>query len=246
MLSLEKDIAIDMGTSSTLLFEAGRGVVQRQPTVVSVDKFNGKIQKVGQEAQKSLGRTPANIIALHPLEAGAISDYEMATLMLRQIIKESTGSSFLKPRVLCCVHSSVSGVEERAMIDATIEAGARRVYLVEAPIAIAAGAGVDITKPNGYMVIDIGGGITEVSVISAGGVVECESVKTGGAAFDEAIVKYIRKKYDLLISLNAAEELKRSIGAVIPRSDTDAEEVKGRDLKKGFAKTVTITSAELM
>ena len=188
MLIFERDIAVDMGTSSTLVFEQGKGVVLREPTVVAVDKFTGKILKVGQDAQKMLGRTPANIVAIHPINAGVISDYEMTAQMLRELISRITSFSFFKPCVLVCVPSSITGVEERAVIDAAIEAGARRVYLLETAVATAMGAGVDISKADGHMVIDIGGGTTEIAIISVGGVVECESIKVAGASFDEAIV----------------------------------------------------------
>ena len=242
----EKDIAIDMGTSSTLLFAQGEGVVAREPTVVAVDKFNGKLLKVGQEAQKMLGRTPANIVAIHPISAGVISDYEITAQMMRSLVSRITSFSLFKPRMLACVPSSISGVEERAVIDAAIEAGARKVYLLETAVATAMGAGVDIAKADGHMIIDIGGGTTEVAIISVGGVVECESIKTAGASFDEAIVKYIRNKYNMLIGLATAEELKRSIGCVIQRPDSGVEEVKGRNLVNGLPKTISITSTELI
>ena len=242
----EKDIAIDMGTTSTLVFEQGKGVVLREPTVVAVDKFNGRILKVGQEAQKMIGRTPANIVAIHPVQAGVISDYDMTAQMMRELIGRITSFSFFKPCVLACVPSSISGVEERAMIDAAIEAGARKVYLLETAVATAMGAGVDISKADGHMVVDIGGGTTEAAVISAGGVVECESIKVAGSSFDEAIVRYVRKKHNMLIGLGAAEEVKRSIGCVIQRPDVGVEEIKGRSLTNGLPKTVTITSSELI
>ena len=175
MTIVERDIAVDMGTSSTLLFEKGKGIIAREPTVVAVDRVSGKILRVGQDAQKALGRTPANIVPIHPISAGVISDYELAAQMLRDLVTRVTSFQFFKPRVLACVPSSVTGVEERAMIDAAIEAGARKVYLLETAVATALGAGVDISKPDGHMVIDIGGGTTEVAIISVGGVVECES-----------------------------------------------------------------------
>ena len=246
MLLFERDIAIDMGTSSTLLFEQGKGIVSREPTVVAVDKFSGKILKVGQDAQKMMGRTPANIVAIRPISAGVISDYEMTAQMLRELVSRVTSLSLFKPCILACVPSSISGVEERAMIDAAIEAGARKVYLLETAVATALGAGVDISKADGHMVIDIGGGTTEVAIISVGGVVECESIKIAGTSFDEAIVKYIRKKHNMLIGLSAAEELKRSIGCVIQRPDMGVEEVKGRNLANVLPKTVSITSTELI
>ena len=242
----ERDIAIDMGTSSTLIFEQGKGVVTREPTVVAVDKFSGKILKVGQDAQKMLGRTPANIVAIHPVNAGVISDYEITAQMLRELISRITSFSLFKPCILACVPSSISGVEERAVIDAAIEAGARKVYLLETAVATALGAGVDISKADGHMVIDIGGGTTEVAIISAGGVVECESIKVAGSSFDEAIVKFIREKYNVRIGLSAAEELKRSIGCIIQRPDVGIEEVKGQNLKNGLPKSLEINSTELI
>ena len=246
MLIFERDIAVDMGTSSTLLFEQGKGVVSREPTVVAVDKFSGKILKVGQDAQKMLGRTPANIVAIHPISSGVISDYEMAAQMLRELVSRITSFSLFKPCVLACVPSSISGVEERAMIDAAIEAGARKVYLLETAVATALGAGVDISKADGHMIIDIGGGTTEIAIISAGGVVECESIKVAGTSFDEASVKYIRRKHNMLIGLTAAEELTRSIGCVLQRPDMGVEEIKGRNLANGLPKTVNVSSNELI
>ena len=242
----ERDIAVDMGTSSTLIFEQGKGVVTREPTVVAVDKFSGKILKVGQDAQKMLGRTPANIVAIHPVNAGVISDYEITAQMLRELISRITSFSLFKPCILACVPSSINGVEERAVIDAAIEAGARKVYLLETAVATALGAGVDISKADGHMVIDIGGGTTEVAIISAGGVVECESIKVAGSSFDEAIVKFIREKYGVRIGLSAAEELKRSIGCIIQRPDVGIEEVKGQNLKNGLPKSLEINSTELI
>ncbi len=242
----ERDIAIDMGTSSTLIFEQGKGVVMREPTVVAVDKFSGKILKVGQDAQKMLGRTPANIVAIRPLNAGVISDYEITAQMLRELISRITSFSLFKPCILACVPSSINGVEERAVIDACIEAGARKVYLLETAVATALGAGIDISKPDGHMVIDIGGGTTEVAIISAGGVVECESIKVAGSSFDEAIVRFIREKYNVRIGVSAAEEIKRSIGCIIQRPDVGIEEVKGQNLKNGLPKTIEINSTELI
>ena len=243
MVIFERDIAVDMGTSSTLLFEQGKGIAAREPTVVTVDRVNGKILKVGQ---KMLGRTPANVVPIRPISAGVISDYEMAAQMLRELVSRVTSFSLFKPRMLACVPSSITGVEERAMIDAAIEAGARRVYLLETAVATALGAGVDISKADGHMILDIGGGTTEVAIVSAGGVVECESIKVAGASFDEAIVKYIRRKHNMLVGLTAAEELKRNIGCVMQRPDMGMEEVKGRNLENGLPKIVNISSNELI
>lgn len=246
MTAFEKDIAIDMGSSSTMLFEQGKGIVAREPTVVAVDKYSGKILKIGQDAQRMLGRTPANIVAIHPINAGVISDYEITAHMLRELVNSITSFAFFKPCLLACVPSSISGVEERAMIDAAIEAGARKVYLLETAVATALGAGVDISKPDGHMVIDIGGGTCEIAVISVGGVVEVESIKTAGSAFDESIVSYVRKKYNMLIGMSTAEELKRNIGGVISRPDVGSQEIRGRNLTNGLPKTVTIDSDELI
>lgn len=246
MVLFERDIAVDMGTSTTLLFEEGKGIVAREPTVLAVDRVQGEIRKVGTDAQKMLGRTPANITALRPISAGVISDYEMAASMLKELISRVTTVSLFKPRVLACVPSSITGVEERAMIDACIEAGARKVYLVEMALATALGAGVDIGKANGHMILDIGGGTTEVAVVSSGGVVSCESIKTAGISFDEAIVRYIRKKYNMLIGLSAAEELKRSIGCVMQRPDMGVEELRGRSLSDAKPKVITVSANELI
>ena len=246
MLFFERDIAIDLGTTSTLLYVRGKGVSMREPTVVAVDKVTGKLLKVGSDAEKMLGRTPANIVAIHPIANGVISDYDMTTRMLQELISRVTSFSFFKPRVIVCVPSSITGVEERAIIDATIEAGARKVYLLETAVATSTGAGIDISKPDGHMIIDIGGGTTEIAVISIGGVVECESITTAGDEFDEAIVKYIRKKHNLVIGTRTAEELKRSIGCAYPRSDVSSQEVKGRCLMTGLPRSVTVSSNDMI
>lgn len=247
MVLFERDIAVDMGTSSTQLYLNGSGVVVREPTVVAVDKTNGKMLKIGDDAKKTLGRTPANIVAINPISNGVIADYDMSALMLRELVGRVTSMSLFKPRILMCVPSSVSGVEERAVIDAAIEAGARKVYLVETAVATAVGAGVDITKPDGHMVIDIGGGTTEVAVVSMGGVVESESIKVAGQSFDDAIIRYIRKKHNLLIGARTAEEIKINIGGLEPKVEFDAvAEVKGRDMMTGLPKTVDISASELI
>lgn len=246
MVIYERDIAVDMGTSSTLVYVHGKGLALREPTVVAVDKFKGTLLKIGEEAKKTLGRTPANVVAIHPISSGVISDYDMAALMLRELLKRITSFSLFKPRILICVPSSISGVEERAVIDAAIEAGTRKVYLVETAVATAIGAGVDISKPDGHMVIDIGGGTTEVAVVSMGGVVECESIKTAGKSFDDAIIRYIKKKHNMLIGARTAEELKINIGGVLPRQEVGLFEVKGRCLMSGMPKVVSVSSAELV
>lgn len=246
MLFFERDIAIDLGTDKTLVYVRGKGVSVREPTVVAVEKSSGRLLKSGEDAQKMLGRTPANVIAIHPILSGVISDYDMTVRMLQELISRVTSFSFFKPRVIVCVPSSITGVEERAIIDATIEAGARKVYLLETAVATSTGAGIDISKPDGHLVIDIGGGTTEIAVVSLGGVVECESIKTAGSAFDEAIVKYIRRKHNVLIGMRTAEELKTTIGCVFPRSDIGSQEVKGRCLITGLPKAVQVNTGDMI
>lgn len=241
----DKDIALDMGTTRVLLYTRGKGVQVREPALVAVDKFSGRLVKVGEEAQKMLGRTPASIVPIQPIVGGVISDYDMTVAMLRELMKRVTSLSLFKPRVLVCVPGSITGVEERAVVDAVTEAGSRKVYLVESAVATAYGAGLDVSKPDGHMIIDVGGGTTECAVVSLGGVAECESIKTAGASFDEAIIRYIRRRHNVLIGEKTAEEVKMSIGCVVPRPDVGVEEVKGRDLVTGLPKTVKISSSEL-
>ncbi len=246
MLFFERDIAIDLGTMTTLMYVRGRGIRLRESSLVAMDSSNGRLLRIGEEAKKMLGRTPANIVPISPIVNGVISDYDMTARMLKEFIGRITSFSLFKPRVLICVPGSITGVEERALIDAAIEAGARKVYLKEASLATAVGAGIDITKADGHLVVDIGSGTTEVAVVSLGGVVEQESIKTAGAAFDEAIVRFIRKKHNLLIGLRTAEELKLSIGCVYPRPEVTYEEVKGRCLVTGLPRSVTISSADMV
>ncbi len=246
MLFFERDIAIDLGTMTTLMYVRGRGIRLRESSLVAMDSTNGRLLKIGEEAKKMLGRTPANIVPISPIVAGVISDYDMTARMLKEFIGRITSFSLFKPRVLICVPGSITGVEERALIDAAIEAGARKVYLTEASLATAVGAGIDIGKADGHMIVDIGSGTTEVAVVSLGGVVQSESIKTAGAAFDEAIVRYVRKKHNLLIGSRTAEELKLSIGCVYPRPEVSYEEVKGRCLVTGLPRSVTVSSTDMI
>lgn len=246
MLFFERDIAIDLGTMTTLMYVRGRGIRLREASLVAMDSTNGRLLKIGEEAKKMLGRTPANIVPINPIVAGVISDYDMTARMLKEFISRITSFSLFKPRVLICVPGSITGVEERALIDAAIEAGARKVYLAEAALATAVGAGIDIGKADGHMIVDIGSGTTEVAVVSLGGVVERESIKVAGEAFDEAIVRYIRKKHNLLIGNRTAEELKLSIGCVAPRPEVSYEEVKGRCLVTGLPRSVTVSSTDMV
>ena len=249
MCSLAKDIGIDLGTASVLVYIKGKGVVLNEPSVVAIDKNTGKLLKVGAEAQAMLGRTPGNIVAIRPLREGVISDYEMTERMLKEFIhKVSGGFQFFKPRVIICVPSGITEVEERAVVDAGIQAGARRVYLIEEPVAAAIGAGIDIAKPDGHMVVDIGGGTSDIAVISLSGVVESVSIKVAGDQFNESIVKYMRRKHNILIGERTAELMKMEIGCVYPKEEEEEAtiEIKGRCLMTGLPKTITVNSTEMM
>ena len=241
-----KDIGIDLGTASVLIYVKDKGIVLQEPSVVSIVKNSGKLLKVGTEAQQMLGRTPGNIIAIRPLRDGVISDYDMTERMLREFIRKVAPIRLFKPRVVICIPSGITEVEERAVIDAGIQAGARRVYLIEEPLAAAIGAGIDIDKPDGHMVVDIGGGTADIAVISLGGVVESESIKVAGDAFSEAVVKYIRKKHNVLIGDRTAEELKMNIGCVFPRPEEVTMEIKGRCLMTGLPRVFTVSSSEMI
>lgn len=241
-----RDIGIDLGTSSVLIYRSGKGIVLREPSVVAIDIKGGKILAVGSEASRMLGRTPGNIVALRPLQDGVISDYELTEKMLRYFLRKAIPKGlFRKPRVVVCVPSGVTEVEKRAVIDASYEAGARRTYIIEEPIAAAIGAGMDISKPYGNMVVDIGGGTTDIAVISLGGAVVTESIKVAGDMFDEAIIRYMRKKYNLLIGDRTAEEMKIKIGSAYPRKEELVMEVTGRNLISGLPKTIPVSSNEM-
>ena len=246
MVLFEKDLAIDLGTTNVRIATGGKGVILREPSVVAMDRTTGRLLKYGMEAQRMLGRTPANIAAIHPLRAGVISDYDMTERMLREMVKSVTGFSLLKPRMLIGIPSGISEVEERAVIDAGMEAGARKVYLMETPLAAAVGAGLDISGADGKMVVDIGGGTTDIAVLTLNGVVESESVKEGGDAFNEALIRYVRRKYSLLIGRTTAEELKKKICCVFPREDVLSVEVKGRCLMTGLPRVITLNSNEAL
>ena len=247
MCSLAKDIGIDLGTASVLVYIKGKGVVLNEPSVVAIDKNTGRLLKVGAEAQAMLGRTPGNIVAIRPLRDGVISDYDMTERMLKEFIRKVTGGFHLfPPRIMVCVPSGITEVEERAVIDAGRQAGARRVYLIEEPVAAAIGAGIDITKPDGHMVVDIGGGTSDIAVISLSGVVESASIKVAGDKFDEAIIKYIRRKHNVLIGERTAEQMKMEIGCVYPKEEEATIEIKGRCLMTGLPKTITVNSTEMM
>ena len=247
MCSLAKDIGIDLGTASVLVYIKGKGVVLNEPSVVAIDKNTGRLLKVGAEAQTMLGRTPGNIVAIRPLRDGVISDYDMTERMLKEFIRKVTGGFHLfPPRIMVCVPSGITEVEERAVIDAGRQAGARRVYLIEEPVAAAIGAGIDITKPDGHMVVDIGGGTSDIAVISLSGVVESASIKVAGDQFNESVVKYMRRKHNILIGERTAEQMKMEIGCVYPKEEEATVEIKGRCLMTGLPKTITVNSTEMM
>ena len=203
-----RDIGIDLGTATVLVYVRGKGIMLREPSVIAMDRNTGRVLKVGVEAQKMLGRTPGNIVAIRPLKEGVISDFEMTERMMRELIRKVTSFSLFKPRLLICVPSGITEVEERAVIDAGLQAGARKVFLIEEPLAAAIGAGIDITEPTGHMVVDIGGGTTDIAVISLSGVVQSSSLKIAGDQFDEAIIKYSKKKHNILIGERTRAENK--------------------------------------
>ena len=241
-----KDIGIDLGTASVLVFVKGEGIVFTEPSVVAIDKNTNKLLKVGKEAQLMLGRTPGNIMAIRPLRDGVISQYDVTLKMLQHFIKRACGVTFFKPRVMVCVPSGITEVEERAVVDAATQAGAKKTYLIEEPLAAAIGAGIDINRPNGNMVVDIGGGTTDVAVVSLGSVVTSESIKVAGDKFDDAIMKYVRNKYRVQIGERTAEDLKKAIGCVWTREDQKVKHVKGKNLVDGLPKVIPINSDEIM
>ena len=245
MLKLSHDLGIDLGTANVLIYEAGRGIVLREPSVVAVDKNTGKVLQVGAAANNMLGRTPGNVVALRPLREGVISDYEMTEKMLTQMIKKVTRFAFVKPRVVVTVPSGITEVEERAVIQATMEAGARRVYLIEEPFAAALGAQMNLDDPGGHLVVDIGGGTTDVAVVTMNNVAVSSSLKVAGQSFDEQVIRYVRRRFNVLLGPNAAEELKIAIGCVYERGQNVSMRTKGRDLKTGLPKEVEVSSAEL-
>ncbi len=249
MFGFGQDIGIDLGTASVLVYIKGRGIVLREPSVVAIDKNTNKLLAVGEEARKMLGRTPGNIIAIRPLREGVISDYDVTEMMLKYFIDKVYAQrmfKFFKPRIIVCVPSGVTEVEKRAVIDASNQAGARRTFTIEEPIAAAIGAGIDISKACGSMVVDIGGGTTDIAVISLGGTVVSTSIKVAGDKFDEAIVRYMRKKHNLMIGERTAEELKINIGCVYPRKDKVEMEIRGRNLVSGLPKTINVSSGEML
>lgn len=251
LFGIGQDIGIDLGTASVLVYVKGKGIILREPSVVAIDKNTNRLLAVGEEARKMLGRTPGNIVAIRPLREGVISDYDVTEMMLKYFIDKVYGKKrrwfkFLQPRIIVCVPSGVTEVEKRAVIDATNQAGARKTFTIEEPIAAAIGAGIDITKACGSMVVDIGGGTTDIAVISLGGTVVSTSIKVAGDKFDEAVVRYMRKKHNLMIGERTAEELKINVGTVYPRKEQLSMEIRGRNLVSGLPRNITVTSDEML
>ena len=239
------DIGIDLGTASILVYVKGKGVVLKEPSVVAFDRDTNRIKAIGEEARLMLGRTPGNIVAVRPLRQGVISDYTVTEKMLKYFIQKAVGKQrFRKPLISICVPSQVTEVERKAVEDAAFQAGARDVKIIEEPIAAAIGAGIDIARPCGNMIVDIGGGTSDIAVISLGGTVVSASIKIAGDDFDDAIVRYMRKKHNLLIGERTAEDIKIRIGSTYPRPESVTVDVRGRNLVTGLPKTITVTSEE--
>ena len=241
-----RNIGIDLGTATVLVYVQGKGIVLQEPSVVAIDTNTDRILKVGIEAQQMLGRTPGNIVAVRPLRDGVISQYEVTLKMIQYFIRRACGNLFFQPHVMICIPSGITEVEEKAVLDAAREAGAQKTYLIEEPVAAAIGAGLNIYAPIGNMVVDIGGGTTDVAVLSLGGVVVSRSTKIAGDKFDEAIIRYVRRKYNVLIGERTAEAVKKQIGAVYDHPEAVHVEVKGRCIRQGLPKVITISSKEMI
>ena len=240
-----RDMAVDLGTANTLVYVRGRGIVLSEPSVVAIDSRTGEVHAVGIEAKRMLGRTPGTISAIRPLKDGVIADFDVTEEMLRHFIQKVHQNRWAHPRVVVCVPSGVTGVEKRAVEEACLSAGARQAYLIEEPMAAAIGAGLPVGEPTGNMVVDIGGGTSEVAVISLGGIVVSQSIRVGGDELDEAIINYVKREYKLLIGQQTAEEVKLEIGSAFPLDEEVQAEIRGRDMVSGLPKTVVLTSEEI-
>ncbi len=245
MFGFSTDIGIDLGTASILVYVKGKGIVLQEPSVVAINRDTGKIIAVGSEARRMLGRTPGNIVAIRPLKEGVIADYDVTEKMLRYFINKANARKlFFKPRVMVCIPSGVTGVEERAVRQAAMQAGARQAHLIEEPLAAALGAGLDISEPSGSMIVDVGGGTTDVAVLSLGGIVVSRSLRVGGDKFDEAIVRYIRREFNLMIGERTGEEIKIEVGSAVIDKDLSIQ-IRGRDLVTGLPKALTVTTSQV-
>lgn len=246
MSIFSKDLGIDLGTSNVVVYAEGKGIVLREPSVVAVDKNTGKILKVGAAARNMLGRTPGNVVAMRPLREGVVSDYELTQRMLAEFFRQIFKYSFVKPRVVIAVPSGITSIEERAVVQIAQEAGARRVYLIEEPLAAALGANLNFDGPDGHMVVDIGGGTTDVGVLTMNGLANSDSIKVAGDSFDDAIVRFLRKKYGLIVGQTIAEEIKISVGTVYEREQPVEALIKGRDFKTGLPREIAMSSADML
>lgn len=245
MFGISMDIGVDLGTANVLVYVRGKGIVLREPSVVAKNRDTNSVLAIGEEARRMIGRTPGNIVAIRPLREGVIADYDTTESMLRYFIGKISGQRlFFKPRVMVCIPAGVTTVEKRAVLEATMQAGARRTYLIEEPLAAALGAGLAIAEPCGNMVVDIGGGTTDIAVLSLGGIVLSQSLRIGGDKFDEAIVRYVKKEYNVMIGERTAEEIKIGIGTADKRENGAAMEIRGRDLVSGLPKTIRIGADE--
>ncbi|MDX6245502.1 MAG: rod shape-determining protein MreB, partial [Frankiales bacterium] len=243
---LGRDMAVDLGTANTLVYVRGKGIVLNEPSVVAINTNTAAILAVGTEAKRMIGRTPGNIVAIRPLKDGVIADFETTERMLRYFIqKVHRRSRLARPRIVVCVPSGITGVEQRAVKDAAYAAGARKVYIIEEPMAAAIGSGLPVHEPTGNMVVDIGGGTTEVAVISLGGIVTSQSIRVGGDELDNAIVSYVKKEYSLMLGERTAEEIKMAIGSAFPMPDEPHAEIRGRDLVSGLPKTIVVSAEEI-
>jgi rod shape-determining protein MreB len=240
-----RDMAVDLGTANTLVYVRGRGIVLSEPSVVAIDSLNGQVHAVGVEAKRMLGRTPGTITAIRPLKDGVIADFDVTEQMLRHFIAAVSSHRFAHPRVVVCVPSGVTGVEKRAVEEACLSAGARQAYLIEEPMAAAIGAGLPVAEPTGSMIVDVGGGTTEVAVISLGGIVVSQSIRIGGDELDEAIVRHCKQRYKLAIGAQTAEDVKLVAGSASPLPEEVRSEIRGRDLVSGLPKTIELTSEEV-
>src|SRR5687768_4370881 len=243
---LGRDMAVDLGTANTLVYVRGKGIVLNEPSVVAINTNTKGILAVGTEAKRMIGRTPGNIVAIRPLKDGVIADFETTERMLRYFIqKVHRRRHFAKPRIVVCVPSGITGVEQRAVEQAGYQAGARKVYIIEEPMAAAIGAGLPVHEPTGNMVVDVGGGTTEVAVISLGGIVTSQSIRTGGDKLDQAIMTYVKKEYSLMLGERTAEDIKIAVGSAFPRPDEPHAEIRGRDLVSGLPKTIVVSADEI-
>jgi rod shape-determining protein MreB len=242
---LGRDMAIDLGTANTLVYVRGRGIILNEPSVVAVNVKDGRPLAVGAEAKRMIGRTPSHIQAIRPLKDGVIADFEICEKMLRYFIQGAQQRRFAKPRIIICVPSGITGVERRAVTEAAVSAGARKAYIIEEPMAAAIGAGLPVHEPTGNMVVDIGGGTTEVAVISLGGIVSSQSVRVGGDELDEAIISYVKKEYSLALGERSAEEIKIALGSAYPLEEELQAEIRGRDFVTGLPKVLAVSTAEI-